>query len=151
MAANALVDDIAVGAAGLRRAGAQRIVLMGASRGGAEVVIAGAHPPDGVVGVVAVSADDLTDPLASPPYPASAASAAPLLALPSLFVVAANDPFVSVTATQAVVSSVPAGAKQLVVVPDSQEHGWDLFDPTAVRPSSSPNDEVVAFLAAALS
>jgi pimeloyl-ACP methyl ester carboxylesterase len=144
--ANALMDDIAAGVMALHRDGAQRIVLVGASQGGAEVVIAGAHPPVDVVGVVAISADGLTDPLTAAPYPETAATAARLLALPSLFVVAANDRYVSVVDTQALVSTVPSGTKRVIVVPASQHHGWDLFDGGAGQPPPGPSDDVVAFL-----
>ena len=45
--------------------GAARVVLMGASQGGSEVLIAGAVPPRAVTAVIALSADELTMPLAS--------------------------------------------------------------------------------------
>lgn len=99
-APDGLLDDITAGVDQLRRDGAPRTVLIGASQGAAEVVIAGTRPPAGVVGVVALSADELTESLAAPPYPATARAAAPELRLPCLFAVAADDPYVSVVDSQ---------------------------------------------------
>lgn len=140
--ANALVEDITAAAAALHRDGAQRTVLIGASQGGAEVLIAAARPPAAVAGVVAVSADSLTETLAGTPYPPTAMTAAPQLTLPELFVVAASDQYVSVADTRALMSSRHS---RLVVVPSSSGHGWDLLD-AASNPPSSPSDDVVEFL-----
>jgi pimeloyl-ACP methyl ester carboxylesterase len=126
--------------------GAGRVVLVGASQGGAEVVIAGARPPAGVVGIVALSADELSDPLAAPPYAASASAAAATLHLPSLFAVADRDPNVSVVDTQALEAEVPDASKRLIVLPAGQGHGWDLVAPGAGGARPAPSDDIVAFL-----
>jgi dienelactone hydrolase len=125
--ANSLLDDIGAATAALSRDGAHRIVLVGASQGGSEVVIAGAHPPRGVVGVVALSADRLAEPLATTPFAPTARRAATTLRVPSLFAVAHRDPYVSVAESRRLVASVPAGAQRLLVLPSASGHGWDML------------------------
>jgi pimeloyl-ACP methyl ester carboxylesterase len=141
-----LLDDIDAATRTLVADGAGQVVLVGASQGGAEVIIAGAHPLGGVVGIVALSADELKDPLAGPPYATSAVAAARTLHLPSLFAVAAADPQVSVVDIQALVAEVPDAAKRLVVLPAGQGHGWSLVAPGADGERPAPNGDIVAFL-----
>ncbi|MGE5156293.1 MAG: alpha/beta hydrolase [Betaproteobacteria bacterium] len=147
---NDLMDDLTAVTARLRQDGAGRVVLIGASQGGAEAVIFGSRPPSGLAGVVALSADELTDNLAAAPYPASASAAAPHLALPSLFVVAADDPYVSVVDSQRLESAVRAGGKRIIVVAAGRGHGWDLLaaGPDGSRPA--PDADILTFLAGVL-
>jgi len=154
-AATALLDDIDAASRTLVGDGADRVVLVGASQGGAEVVIAGAHPPAKTVGVVALSADELSDTLAGPPYPATANAAATGLALPSLFAVANADRYVSVVDTQALVGAVPGGQAKLDVLPAGSGHGWDLLAPgpngePGAGESAALNSDILAFLTAQL-
>lgn len=121
-----LMADIRGGVTWLHRAGAVSVVLMGASQGASEAVIAATRPPSGVTGVVVLSADELTTPLARGPYPRTALAAAPRLRLPVLFAVAAGDPYVSVAATRRLVAAARSPGKGLVVLPAGSGHGWDL-------------------------
>jgi pimeloyl-ACP methyl ester carboxylesterase len=126
-----LMADIRGGITWLHRAGAVSVVLMGASQGACEAVIAATRPPAGVTGVVVLSADELTTPLARRPYRRTALAAAPRLRLPVLFAVAAGDPYVSVASTRRLVAAARAPGKRLVVLPAGSGHGWDLVSLTA--------------------
>jgi pimeloyl-ACP methyl ester carboxylesterase len=147
---NDLMDDLVAVTARLSQDGAAGIVLIGASQGGSEVVILGSRPPAGTVGVVALSADELADPLAADPYPTTAAAAAPHLMLPALFVVAADDPYVSVVDSQRLETAVPVGHPRLVVEPAGRGHGWDLLIPASDGSRASPDPDILAFLTARL-
>lgn len=144
-----LMADIRGAAGWLRGAGAVSIVLVGASQGASEALIAASRPSPGITGVVALSADELTARLASPPYPASALTAAPRLNLPAFFAVAGGDPYVSVTATRRLVAAVGSASKRLVVAKAGAGHGWGLVQsaPGGGRPALSRL--IVAFLARA--
>jgi pimeloyl-ACP methyl ester carboxylesterase len=143
---NDLMDDLVAVTARLHEDGAAGIVLIGASQGAAEAVILGSRPPVGLLGVIALSADELTDPLAAAPYPSTATAAAHHLRLPSLFVVAADDPYVSVVDSRRFEATVPAGDTRLVVEPAGRGHGWDLLSPAADGSRTSPDPEILAFL-----
>jgi pimeloyl-ACP methyl ester carboxylesterase len=79
---DALMSDIEAAVGQLRADGAVRVVLVGGSQGASEALIAASVAPHGVVGVVCLSADELTPPLAGPPYPHTAYAAAPKLGPP---------------------------------------------------------------------
>jgi len=125
-AANELMPDIQGAVGWLRQHGAARVAVVGASQGGSEALIAAARPPRGVAGVAALSADELTTPLASRPYPGTAVRAAARLRLPALFAVARADPYVSVPATRHLFARAGSRRKQLIVLGDQAGHGWDL-------------------------
>ena len=149
--ANGLIDDIEAATAALAKDGAHRIALVGASQGGSEVVIAGAHPAEGVVGVIALSADSLEDHLAATPFATTARKAASSLRVPSLFAVARRDPYVSVADTRHLLASVPASAKRLVLLPGDSGHGWDLLTVGSTGARHHLSTEIVGFLTSALS
>ena len=129
------MSDIRGAVTRLRRDGATRVALIGASQGASEVLIAATLPPPGVTGVVALSADELTIPLASAPYPATAVAAAPRLRLPVLVAVAQSDPEVSVPATRRLLTRTGSGRKSLVVLGAQAGHGWDMVTPPPGRRS----------------
>jgi dienelactone hydrolase len=142
-----LVSDIRGAVARLHRDGAARVALVGASQGGSEALIAGTEPALDVTGVVALSADELTVPLAGPPDPATALAAAPRLRRPVLFAVAASDPYVSVRETRTLVARAGSRSKHLVVAGAGAGHGWDLLAPRL--PGGAPprvTQRVLAFL-----
>jgi pimeloyl-ACP methyl ester carboxylesterase len=135
-----LMSDIGGAVTWLHRAGAARVALVGASRGGAEALIAATVPPHGVTGVVALSADELTLPLAGSPYPATALKAARHLRLPALFAVAAADPAISVQETRHLFAVAGSRSKRLVLLRAGAGHGWDLLwpaQPGGPRPAIS--------------
>jgi len=124
-----LMSDIRGAVARLRHAGVTRIVLMGASQGGSEVLIAGARPAAGVTGIVALSADVNQLPLAAAPYPATATAAVARLRLPVFFAVASTDPYVTVAATRGLLARSGSARKHLDVLPATAGHGWDMVSP----------------------
>jgi len=126
--------DIRGAVSRLRHDGASTIALVGASQGGSEALIAATRPPPGVTGLIALSADEITLPLAARPYPRTARGAAPRLRLPALFAVAAGDQYVSVTDTRGLFGRARSRIKRLVVLPASSGHGWDLV--SAVLPGA---------------
>jgi pimeloyl-ACP methyl ester carboxylesterase len=140
-----LMSDIRGAVIQLRREGAARVALAGASQGGAEALIAASRPPPGVSGVVALSADELTARLAGRPYPSTALAAASQLRLPVLFAVAASDAYISVRETRHLFAVTGSRAKHLVVLSAGSGHGWDLLVASAgARPAISRT--VLAFL-----
>jgi pimeloyl-ACP methyl ester carboxylesterase len=140
-----LMTDVAAASTALRSAGATRIVLLGASQGASEAVISGARPPTGVTAVAALSADELTTMLAAPPYPTTPTAAAPALKVPAFFAVAADDAYVSLADTRALVRSAGRRAQPLVEVPGSR-HGWDLLAGAGDGGGEPQNTKLVAFL-----
>jgi pimeloyl-ACP methyl ester carboxylesterase len=151
-AATDLIPDVRGAITRLRQAGATRVVLMGASRGGAEALIAATVSPQGVTGVVALSADQLAQRLARPPYPATALAAVRHLRLPALFAVAAADPYVSVQETHRLFAMAESRSRQLFLLKAGAGHGWDLLwpaHPGGPRPAISR--AILAFLRRATS
>ena len=146
-AAADLMSDIRGAVSRLRQEGAAKVALVGASQGGSEALIAAALPQRAVAGVVALSADELTMPLASHPYPRTALDAASQLRLPALFAVATQDPFVSVRDSRHLFAVTGSHSKHLIVLSAGAGHGWDLVSsavPGDARPAFSRT--VVAFL-----
>jgi pimeloyl-ACP methyl ester carboxylesterase len=141
-----LMADIRGAVSQLRRDGADKVALVGGSQGASEALIAATMPPHGVVGVVAMSADELAMQLAARPYPQTAVSAPPRLHLPVLFAVAKDDPYVSVQQTRELYSATRSRDKHLIVLPESAGHGWDFVSalPGGRRPGFA--NTVVAFL-----
>jgi pimeloyl-ACP methyl ester carboxylesterase len=142
-----LMPDIRGAVTWLRRAGVARVALVGASRGGAEALIAATVPQQGVTGVVALSADELTLPLAGSPYPATALTAARHLRLPALFAVAAADPAISVRETRHLFAMTGSRSKHLVLLRAGAGHGWDLLWPARPGgPRPAISRKILAFL-----
>jgi pimeloyl-ACP methyl ester carboxylesterase len=109
--------DVAAAAAELRRRGAERIFLIGASLGGTAVVTAAPGIEPAVAGVV-----DLSGPASYTDLDALAA--AKQLRVPVIFAVARFDPFVA--DTQAMYRASPSKEKRLVIRPGGA-HGTDLL------------------------
>lgn len=124
-AANVRPDrDVAAAAAELRRRGARRVILVGASMGGTGVVAAAPGIRPAVRGVV-----DLSGPLGFGGV--NALPAARKLTAAALFVAGRDDgDFAS--ATRALYRAAASRDKQLVVVPTSW-HGVDLVALPAVK------------------
>jgi pimeloyl-ACP methyl ester carboxylesterase len=141
-----LVSDIRAAVARLHQDGAARVTLVGASQGGSEALIAGTDHALDVTGVVGLSADELTVPLAGPPGPATALAAAPRLWRPALFAVAASDPYVSVRETRTLVARAGSRSKHLVVAGAGAGHGWELVAPLPGGAPSRVSRTVLAFL-----
>jgi pimeloyl-ACP methyl ester carboxylesterase len=116
--------DVAAAVAELRRRGARRVALVGASMGGAIAVVAAArlHP----AAVVDLSGERSTAAL-TPGIDADAAAAAPRVTAPALFAVARGDRYVPVADMRTVASRVRSATKRVIVLPAIAGHGWDML------------------------
>jgi pimeloyl-ACP methyl ester carboxylesterase len=111
--------DMVAAAAELRRRGADRPVLIGSSMGGTAAIEAAAEITPPVAGVVSLSGPEEYQ-------GADAASAAPKLRVPVLFIVAEDDPPFD-DAARALYKAVPGRDKQLVVL-EGGGHGTSLLE-----------------------
>jgi pimeloyl-ACP methyl ester carboxylesterase len=116
--------DVIAAAAELRRRGAKKIVLTGASMGGTGVVAAAPIIRPAVAGVVELSAPTLFS-------TANALAAAKKLKLPALFVAGRDDGDFA-GATRALYRAAATKDKKLHIAPSSW-HGVDLVSLPAVR------------------
>ena len=115
--------DVAAAAAELRRRGARRVALVGASMGGAIAVVAAArlHP----AAVVDLSGERDTTGLTAGIH-ADAATAAPGVTAPALLAVARGDRYVTVADMRAVARRLRSPTKRVIVLPAPAGHGWEL-------------------------
>lgn len=136
-----MVDDLAAAVAELRRRGATRVALVGASMGGAAVLIAATRVQPPVAAVVSLSAE--TDPTSLVGgIPLNAGAAVTQLRVPTMLVVATNDNYVSVAETRAMYQAVKSGGKRIEVLTGSFDgrHGWHCSptQPVENSPRSRP-------------
>jgi hypothetical protein len=122
-----VADDVPAAVAELRRQGATRVALVGASMGGTAVLVAGAaiRPPVGAV--VSLSGErDLTNLIG---LPLNAGAAVPHLGSPTLYVVATDDSDAPVEETRAMYRATRAADKHIMVLSgvDAGRHGWELL------------------------
>jgi pimeloyl-ACP methyl ester carboxylesterase len=120
--------DVAAAVAELRRRGARRVALVGASMGGAIAVVAAArlHP----AAVVDLSGERTTAGL-TPGIDADAGAAARQVTAPALFAVARGDRYISVADMRTVARRVRSATKRVIVLPATAGHGWELLLGTA--------------------
>jgi pimeloyl-ACP methyl ester carboxylesterase len=116
--------DVAAAMAELRRRGARRVALAGASMGGAIAVVAAArlHP----AAIVSLSGERDTTGL-TPGIAADAGAAAPGVTAPALFAVARGDRYVSPADMRAVARRARSATTRVIVLPASAGHGWELL------------------------
>jgi len=114
--------DIAGAIGELRRRGSQKIVLVGASLGGAAVLAAAASARPPLAGVVCISAPDSAFLRGDQYAVLDSTAAAARVRTPLLFLAASNDPFVPVRATRKLYQVATVKDKRLVVVP-GYSHG----------------------------
>jgi alpha/beta superfamily hydrolase len=116
--------DVDAAMAELRRRGARRIALVGASMGGAIAVVAAArlHP----AALVDLSGERDTTGL-TPGIDADASGAAHAVTAPALFAVARGDRYVPLADMRAVARSVRSATRRLIVLPAIAGHGWDML------------------------
>jgi dienelactone hydrolase len=148
-ASGRVVDDIAAAVAELRRRGATKIGLVGASMGGAAVLIAGTRVQPPPAAVVSLSGE--TDPTSLVGgIPLNAGAAVKQLTVPTMLVVATNDRYVSVEETRTMYQAVKTRGKRLEVVsgPFDGQHGWQLLNNPASGQFTSVAVNVAAFLTA---
>ena len=121
--------DVAAAMAELRRRGARRVALVGASMGGSIAVVAAArlHP----AAVVDLSGERDTTSL-TPGIDANAGEAARGVTAPALFAVARSDRYVTPQDMRAVARRTRSATRRVIVLPAEAGHGWDmLFGTTA--------------------
>jgi pimeloyl-ACP methyl ester carboxylesterase len=118
--------DAAAGITELRKAGAQRVVIIGASLGGATALVTAGRLPDQVAGVVALSyPDNNVDVTANAgKAPHTPLEAAPLLAAPVMVCFTSGDR--QAAKPDDLLAKVPGAAKQMVGRP-GVSHGWDML------------------------
>jgi len=139
--------DAQAGVAALHAAGATKVVIVGASAGGTLAVVAGAASGPLVSGVVDLSGPgDVSSLYGTAPGRIDSLTAAPHLAVPSLFVVSQDDPSTSVDEITAVYNAVPEKRKQLMVLPAEGGHGWDTLAYSG--PEGNVQDTLYGFLRA---
>jgi dienelactone hydrolase len=145
-----VIDDLAAAAAELRRRGVTRVVLVGASMGGAAVLIAGTKLQPPVAAVVSLSGEaDPTNLVGG--IQLNAGAAVDQLTVPTMFVVATNDQYVSVQETRTMYGAVKTGDKRLEVLSGEFDglHGWELLRNPATGEEFGPvAAKVAAFLTA---
>jgi pimeloyl-ACP methyl ester carboxylesterase len=124
------IADVSAAMAELRRRGARRVALVGASMGGAIAVVAAArlHP----AAVIDLSGERDTTGL-TPGIDADAGAAAHRVTAPALFAVARGDRYVPVADMRAVARGVRSATRRLIVLPAVAGHGWDLMFGTATE------------------
>lgn len=118
------IADTAGAMAALRARGARSIAIVGASLGGVVSVMAGAklHPS----AVVDLSGERALGPLL-PGVQLDSYAPAPKLTAPALFVVAKGDRYTPVPDMRAVYRHTASKDKQMIVLPMSSGHGWDML------------------------
>jgi dienelactone hydrolase len=144
-----VVDDIAAAVAELRRRGASRVGLVGASMGGSAVLIAGTRVQPSVAAVVSLSGEaDPTSLVGG--FPLNAGAVVGKLTVPTMFVVATNDSYASVPETREMYRAVKSKDKRLEVLagPFDARHGWQLLTDPASGQFGSMAAKVAAFLTA---
>jgi pimeloyl-ACP methyl ester carboxylesterase len=116
--------DVAAAVAELRRRGARRVALVGASMGGSIAVVAAAqlHP----AALVDLSGERNTTSL-TPGIDANAGEAARGVTAPALFVVARGDRYVSPADMRALARRARSATKRVIVLPPEAGHGWDML------------------------
>jgi pimeloyl-ACP methyl ester carboxylesterase len=148
-ASGRVVDDVAAAVTELRRRGVTRVTLVGASMGGAAVLIAATRVKPQVAAVVSLSGE--TDPTSLVGgIPLNAGAAVRQLTVPTMFVVATNDRYVSVAETRTMHQAVKTPSKRLEVVSGAFDgrHGWQLLTDPADGQFTSVAADIVAFLTA---
>jgi dienelactone hydrolase len=143
-----VVDDLDAAVAELHRRGATRVGLVGASMGGAAVLIAGTRVKPPVAAVVSLSGESDPTSLVGG-ISLNAGATVGQLRVPTMFVVAINDRYVSVQETRAMYRVVRNRDKRLEVLSGDFDglHGWELLRNPATGEQFGPvAAKVAAFL-----
>ena len=145
-----MVDDLDAAVAELRRRGVTRVALVGASMGGAAVLIAGTRVQPPVAAVVSLSGEaDPTNLVGG--IPLNAGAVVDQLTVPIMFVVATNDMYVAVPETRETHrdGQDQRGQRLEVLSGDFDGlHGWDLLRNPANGEFGPVAAKVAAFLTA---
>jgi pimeloyl-ACP methyl ester carboxylesterase len=120
------VDDMVGAAAELRRLGATKVFLMGASLGGTVAMMAGPQVSPQAAGVVSFSGEPDLGYLTGGSTELDALSVMPKLRAPFLEIMARGDPAMSVADARKLLARAGSRDKRLIILPTSFGHGWDI-------------------------
>jgi pimeloyl-ACP methyl ester carboxylesterase len=144
-----VIDDVAAAAGELRRHGVKRVALIGASMGGAAVLVAGAKLRPPVAAVVSLSGEsDPSNLVGLPVHTLNAGAAVARLTIPTMFVVATGDRYATVGETRAMYRATRAADKRIEVLsgPDTGLHGWELLSDSGGQSWTPVAARVAAFV-----
>ncbi len=127
----------------LKREGAKKVFLMGASFGGITCMVAGSRLGSRIAGVISVSGEARLGNRYGPDAELDAMAAVPKLRAPLLILGSRQDGYLPVADARALIRRAGSSHKQLALFPGSY-HGWDLFSLSSSRASASR--AVIAFL-----
>jgi pimeloyl-ACP methyl ester carboxylesterase len=127
----------------LKREGAKKVFLMGASFGGVTSMVAGSRLGSRIAGVVSVSGEARLGNRYGPDAELDAMAAVPKLRAPLLILGSRDDGYLPEADAQALIRRAGSSHKQAALFPGSY-HGWDLFSRSPSRASASR--AVIAFL-----
>ena len=122
--------DISGAVAELRRRGARRVAVLGASMGGTVALAAAASAHSAISAVVCVSCHaSFTPHVGGTAVPLAAGSAVRALRCPALFVVGTRDPHLAPGEVQSLYRDTGSADKHLAVLTGAQatSHGWDVL------------------------
>jgi pimeloyl-ACP methyl ester carboxylesterase len=122
-----LTPDLQAASDQLRTQGARSVALVGASLGGAAVLIAGSRVAPRASSVVELSGEPDLQFIGAP---LRAGTAVRRLRVPTLFVVARGDTAVSAAQTTRMWRDTPAATKSLMILPSYAGHGWSMLTTT---------------------
>jgi pimeloyl-ACP methyl ester carboxylesterase len=119
------VADVQAAIDEMRREGAKRVAIVGASYGGSIAVVAGAalHP----AAVVDLSGEQTLQGLVPGYDDVDSLAAAPRLRAPALFVVAHDDQYTPIADMRRVYNAAGSRTKRLYVLPASAGHGVGML------------------------
>ena len=144
-----VVDDVVAAVAELRHRDVTSVALVGASMGGAAVLLAGTRVRPPVVAVVSLSGEaDPTNLVGG--IPLDAGAAVPKLAVLTMLAVATNDRYAPVAETRALYRAVKTRDKRLEVLsgPFDGLHGWELLNNPGTGAFTPVAAKVAAFITA---
>jgi pimeloyl-ACP methyl ester carboxylesterase len=136
------VDDMVGAAAELRRLGATKVFVGGASLGGTVAMMAGPQIKPQPAGVLSFSGEPDLGYLTGGFTKLDAISVIPKLRAPFLEIMARGDPAVSVADARELLARAGSRDKRLIVLSTSFGHGWDIVT-QGVDNSPSPVAPVV--------
>ncbi len=134
--------DLAGAVEELKREGARKVFLMGASFGGITSVVAGSRLGSKIAGVVSVSGEARIGNRYGPDAELDAMAAVPKLRVPLLILGSRDDGYLPPADAHALIRRAGSTRKEAVLFPGSY-HGWDLFSRSPSRASASR--AVIAF------
>jgi alpha-beta hydrolase superfamily lysophospholipase len=121
----------------LKREGAEKVFLMGASFGGVTSMVAGSRLGSKIAGVISVSGEtDLGNQYGGPQGELDAVDAVPKLRVPFLIVSARDDGYLPPADARQLLRRAGSTQKQLALFPGGY-HGWDLLSAAPYRAKAS--------------